>query len=136
MSLFLRDFVEGCLQIEVEGRKIPVNRAFLREILSRPPCDLETIHFRQDVVRELEADAELLEKTRTFYAQIYQLLSMFMAWPERARLDPTVFRLEILESSRAAVDFMASEFSGARSGLNRLCECGAKRSRSRRNTSC
>jgi DNA mismatch repair protein MutS2 len=123
-ELFLRDFVEGCLGVEVEGRKIPVNRAFLREILSRPPCDLATIQFRQDVLRELEANSSLLETTRRFYAQLYQLLSMFMAWPERARLDPTVFRLEILESSRAVVDFMASEFSGATSGLHRLQECG------------
>ena len=125
-ELFLRDFVEGCLGIEAEGRKIPVNRAFLREVLSRPPCDLETIHFRQDVLRELEANPELLEKTRKFYAQLYHLLSMFMAWPERARLDPTVFRLEILESSKTAVDCMASEFVGAQSGLHRLQECGAE----------
>ena len=125
-ELFLRDFVEGCLRVELEGGQIPVNRAFLREILSRPPCDLETIHFRQDVLRELEAKPELLETTRKFYGQLYQLLSMFMAWPERARLDPTVFRLEILESSRAAVDFMASEFSGARSGLLRMRDCGTE----------
>ena len=125
-ELFLRDFVEGCLRVDVDGRRIPVNRAFLREILSRPPCDLETIHFRQAVLRELEADPALLEKTREFYSQIFHLLSMFMAWPERARLDPTVFRLEILENSRATVDFMASQFGGAQSGLNRLRDCGVE----------
>lgn len=123
-ELFLRDFVKDCLQVRVDREKIPVNRAYLREILSRPPSDLETIGFRQEVLRELEANPELLAKTRVFYGQLFHLLSMFMAWPERARLDPTVFRLEILESSRDAVDFMTKEFSAARSGLGRLRECG------------
>jgi DNA mismatch repair protein MutS2 len=125
-ELFLRDFVRDSLRVEVEGHAIPVNRAFLREVLSRPPCDLETVEFRQSVLRELEDDAELLEATRQLYAKLYYLLSMFMAWPERARLDPTIFRLEILEKSRSVVDFMAEEFSKARSGLRRLGESGTE----------
>ena len=125
-ELFLRDFVQDCLKIEVDGHNIPVNRAFLREVLCRPPCDLESVEFRQSVLRELEADDALLESTRHLYSQLYYLLSMFMAWPERARLDPTVFRLEILETSRSVVDFMAREFSDAQSGLVRLGESGAE----------
>ena len=130
-ELFLRDFVKDCLQVKVDGRAIPVNRAYLREVLSRPPSDLETIRFRQDVLRELESSPELLSKARKFYGQLYQLLSMFMAWPERARLDPTVFRLEILEGARDAVNYMASEFSEARSGLGRLQKCGLEIQESR-----
>ena len=125
-ELFLREFVETCLRVEVAGRPVPVNRAYLREILSQPPCDLDTIRFRQQVIRELDENAELLETTRQFFARVYELLSMFMAWPERARLDPTVFRLEILESSRDAVDFMATRFKDARSALSRLHECGTE----------
>lgn len=125
-ELFLRDFVESCLRVEFAGRSVPVNRAYLREVLSRPPCDRETIRFRQEVLRELESDPRLLETTRKFYSQIYQLLSMFMAWPERARLDPTVFRLEILEGSRQAVDFMADQFGDAKSALSRLHDCGVE----------
>lgn len=125
-ELFLRDFVRDSLRVVVDGHNIPVNRAFLREVLSRPPCDLETIEFRQEILRELEANEGLLEATRQLYSKLYYLLSMFMAWPERARLDPTVFRLEILETARAAVDFMASEFSTASSGLARLRECGVE----------
>jgi DNA mismatch repair protein MutS2 len=125
-ELFVRDFVRDCLRVEVDGQSIPVNRAFLREVLSHPPCDLETIEFRQSVLRELESDTALLAVMREFYAKVYYLLSMFMAWPERARLDPTVFRLEILEKSREAVDFMAREFSRAESGLGRLGECGSE----------
>ncbi len=123
-ELFLRDFVKDCLTIRAEEREIPVNRAYLREILSQPPCDLATVQFRQQVLRELEANPDLLRRTRKFYEQLYYLLSMFMAWPERARLDPTVFRLEILEGARSAVDFMATEFADADSALARLEECG------------
>jgi len=123
-ELFLEDFVDNCLGVTVEGRSVPVNRTYLREVLSRPPIDLDTIAFRQEVLRELESDAQLLVRTRQLYARLYRLLSMFMAWPERARFDPTVFRLEILESAREAVDVLASEFSEARSGLYRLYECG------------
>ena len=125
-ELFLRDFVRDSLRVVVDGHNIPVNRAFLREVLSRPPCDLETIEFRQEILQELEENEELLEATRQLYSKLYYLLSMFMAWPERARLDPTVFRLEILENARTAVDFLASEFATARSGLGRLGEAGSE----------
>ena len=123
-ELFLEDFVDGCLSVEVEGHTVPINRVYLREVLSRPPIDLDTITFRQVILRELESDARLLVRTRRLYARLYRLLSMFMAWPERARYDPTVFRLEILENAREVVDVLVADFSEARSGLHRLFECG------------
>jgi DNA mismatch repair protein MutS2 len=125
-ELFLRDFVEDCLQVSVNGQRIPVNQAYLREVLARPPCDLATIGFRQEILRELESNETLRKSTGELYSRLFRLLSMFMAWPERARLDPTVFRLEILEQSRETVDLLAAEFGPARSGLKRLHECGSQ----------
>jgi DNA mismatch repair protein MutS2 len=125
-ELFLPDFVHDCLGVEVDGRTIPFNRSYVRQVLSQPPGDLETIEFRQAVLRELEGDDALRASTEQLYARLYQLLAMFMAWPERARLDPTVFRLEILEHARDVVDFLAHDFSRAESGLRRLRHCGAE----------
>ena len=63
-EIFLRDFIEDCLQVTVDGRRIPVNRVYLRQILSRPPVDLETIEFRQQILRELETDTDLRRRTQ------------------------------------------------------------------------
>lgn len=125
-ELFLRDFVEDCLQVWVDGKRIPVNQTYLREVLSRPPCDLETIGFRQEILRELETEETLRKSAGELYSRLFRLLSMFVAWPERARLDPTVFRLEILEQSRETVDLLAADFTRAHSGLQRLHECGSQ----------
>ena len=124
-ELFLDDLVEDCLKLVVDGQRLPVNRVFLRHTLAQAPCDLETVEFRQRIVRELEDD-ELRDKALDLYGQLFSLLSLFKAPMRRAKLDVTLFRLEILEVARRAVDFMETEFADCRSGLARLAEAAAE----------
>jgi DNA mismatch repair protein MutS2 len=119
-ELFLEDLVADCCKVVVDGRELPVNRVFLRHALTQAPCDLETIRFRQEIVRELESDDEVLAKAHDLYGQLFTLLSLFKAPMRRAKLDVTLFRLEILAVARKAVDFMETEFAGCGSGLRRL----------------
>ena len=124
-ELFLDDLIEDCLTLVVDGNRLPVNRVFLRHALARAPCDLETIGFRQRIVRELEDD-ELRSKALELYGLLFSLLSLFKAPMRRAKLDVTLFRLEILEVARRVVDFMEAEFGGCASGLRRLAEAATE----------
>ncbi len=120
-ELFLDELIEDCCEVTVAGTRLPVNRVFLRHALSQAPCDLETVRFRQQIVRELEDD-ELRAKALDLYKQLFSLLSLFKAPMRRAKLDVTLFRLEILEVARRAIDFMEKEFADSGSGLHRLHE--------------
>lgn len=119
-ELFLADLLEDCFTVRVRGAELPVNDLFLRHVLSRAPVDLGTITFRQEIVRELDADADLNARAHELYGELFTLLSFFKASHKRAKLDITMFRLEILEQARKTVDFMAEHFSAAGSGLGRL----------------
>jgi DNA mismatch repair protein MutS2 len=120
-ELFLDDLIQDCCRVEVDGSELPVNRVFLRHALAQAPCDLETVGFRQEIVRELEDD-RLRSTALGLYGQLFSLLSLFKAPMRRAKLDVTLFRLEILEVARRAIGVMESEFAGCRSGLGRLPE--------------
>jgi DNA mismatch repair protein MutS2 len=125
-ELFLDDLIEDCCRVAVDGRELPVNRVFLRHALTRAPCDLETVRFRQEIVRELEGDDELLARAHDLYGQLFSLLSLFKAPMRRHKLDVTLFRLEILEVARRAIGFMEREFAGSSSGLRRLHEAASE----------
>jgi DNA mismatch repair protein MutS2 len=121
-ELFLDDLIEECMTVTVNGKKMPVNRVFLREVLAQPPGDVETIHFRQGILRELETDPEISAITHELYGQLFHLLSLFKAPHKGAKLDLTMFRIEILEHARNTVDYMADQFSTAKSALGRISE--------------
>ena len=130
-ELFLDELIEDCLTVTVGGRKLPVNRVFLRQVLSQPPSDVETIHFRQEILRELESDPEMAALAHELYGLLFRLLSLFKAPHKGAKLDLTMFRIELLEHAKGTVDFMAANFGGARSGLARIATSAERIRKSR-----
>ncbi|MFQ5525188.1 MAG: DNA mismatch repair protein [Thermoanaerobaculia bacterium] len=123
-ELFLDALVEECFQIESFGRPIPINRVFLREILCRPPLDAETVRFRQQLLTELDTDAEVVATTESLFHDLFHLLALFKAPHRRAKLDVTLFRLEILEQAKKTVAAMAASFQDSKSGLRRIHQTG------------
>lgn len=121
-DLFLDELIEECLTVTLSGRKIPVNGVFLRRVLSQPPPNVETIHFRQEILRELSDDPETSALTHELYGMLFRLLSLFKAPHKGAKLDLTMFRIELLEHAKQTIDFMARKFAGARSALRRISE--------------
>ena len=121
-ELFFDDLVESCFQLEVKGTRIPVNKAYLRQILSHPPTDLETVRFRQEILRELDNRPDVAAKAQALFDELFHLLSLFKAPHKRAKLDITVFRLEILEQAQKLFELMDRDFAAASSGLRRLHE--------------
>jgi DNA mismatch repair protein MutS2 len=125
-DLFLDELIEETFRVTVRGRPLPVNRVYLRRVLSHAPTDCETVEFRQQILRELATDADLDERCHELYGDLFTLLSFFKASHKRAKLDVTLFRLEILEQAKKTIDAMAAGFGGARSGLQRLAETAVR----------
>ncbi|MDX1501602.1 MAG: DNA mismatch repair protein [Thermoanaerobaculia bacterium] len=121
-DLFLDDLVEDCLQVWVGSERLPVNQIYLRGTLAHAPGDLDTVLFRQAILRELDSSPKLRRQAEALYRDLFVLLSLFKASHKRARLDITLFRLEILEQAQKAIRRMAAGFGDATSGLARLHE--------------
>ena len=121
-DLFVRDLIAKTFDLEVEGRAYPINREFLFRVLVHAPTDLETIQFRQAILRELEDDAALREHLYVLYRDLFDLLSLLKTPGYQGSLDLAAFHLDILRQARRVIDFQASGFASARSGLRRLHE--------------
>ena len=123
-DLFVRNLIRETLTIVLDGVRYSVNEDYLFSVLTRPPRDLETIRFRQEILRELAGDGELRGKAEGLYKSLAALLVSFKVPDHVARLDINAHRLELLRQARAVLDAMVTDFGTARSGLRRLHEAG------------
>ncbi len=123
-DLFIDELVQGCFQLSLDGNAYTVNERFLFRVLAAPPTDLETILFRQAIMRELEEDAAIRRRFTQLYTDLYQLLGMFKVPGHGARLDINAFRLDLLRHAKQIIDDMVTAFADARSGIRRLHEAG------------
>jgi len=123
-DLFLAELVEGCLGVEIAGKRLRSHRRFLLRVLTTPPADLATTRYRQAILRELERRGDLRATTERLLVRIHHLLSLLRASRDDARLEPVRFRLDVLGAFRSVVAEMAEGYSGAASGLRRLHDAG------------
>lgn len=122
-DLFVDELLGDAFRLEWRGRRYPVARRFLLRTLTRAPTDPQVIRFRQDILRELEADGGLRDDAMGLFRDLFTLLSLLKS-PRSAQLDARTFRLEVLEQGKKVVERMVDAFRGARSGLRRLHEVG------------
>ena len=123
-DLFVRDLIQQCFTIAVDGVRFPVNQAYLFHVLSDPPTEPEAIHFRQDILRELQSNPRLEAAVKKLYKELSLLLTMFKAPDHAAKLDANAYRLDIFRQARKVIDWMVNGFEEAESGLARLREVG------------
>ena len=123
-DLFVRELIRSCMTIRIGGLRFPVNQAFLYNVLSNPPTELDAVTFRQDILRELESDEALAANLEKLYQELCQLLSMFKQPDHAAKLDINTFRLDLLKLSKWIIDWMVTGFETAKSGLSRLHDVG------------
>lgn len=124
-DLFVDELISRGFPVTVEGLSYPVNKGFLRSVLTAPPIELPAIRFRQDIVRELDTRPEMLEAARQLYRDTWKLIEMFKAPDHTAELDIDSYRLDIFHLAKRIIDHMATGFEGATSGLRRLHDSGA-----------
>ncbi len=121
-DLFVDRLIEESFELRIDGVHYPINERFLRRALTATPTDLETIEFRQGVLREMDEDEEVLASARRLYRELFGLLSLHRMPRYHSVLDTASHNLDILKQSRLVIDLMHDRFETARSGLRRLYE--------------
>ena len=124
-DLFVRDFAKSCATLRVDGGTYPANDRFLRRVLASVPVDLETIRMRQDVLRELDANATLRARFGELYRSLFALTTLFGTPGSYSSFDTASLHLEILEQAKLVIDRMAEGFGDATSALRRLHDAGS-----------
>lgn len=125
-DLFLSELVKSCFRVRVEDQQYSPHRGFLEKVLASPPAAIETVRFRQAILRELEARADLRQSLDRLLTAVLRFLTLLRASRDDARLEPTRFRFDVLRAFRSVIDLMAGEFAGAGSGLQRLHTVGRR----------
>jgi DNA mismatch repair protein MutS2 len=125
-DLFLAELVRDSLGIELRSQVYRAHAGFLGRVLTTPPPDLETIRYRQAILRELEANPHLAEAIDELLVRVMRLLTLLRASRDDARLEPIRFRFDVLHAFRAVVTQMAQGFCDATSGLQRLFHEGRR----------
>lgn len=123
-DLFVADLIDKSFILELEGRRHPIHRGFIFRILCDPPTDVAAVHFRQEILRELDDDPITVEHAERLYLELANLLSMFKSPDHAANLDINAFRLDLLKQAKWVIDWMVEGFGHCRSGMRRLHEVG------------
>lgn len=123
-EIFLAEYVRGCARIRIGERTYNAHADFIERVISRPPGDLETIRFRQEILRELEDDAEIRGKIESLYQELVYLLALIKSAHTQRHVDSTPDRLRVLAQCADVIEAMSRDFGGCRSGLRRIHEAG------------
>jgi hypothetical protein len=75
-ALFVDDLVADCLRIEHHGRVYPMHKGFIAKVLASPPCDLDSISFRQAIMAELMSRASVREAAEELHRELHRLISL------------------------------------------------------------
>ncbi|MGC4094969.1 MAG: DNA mismatch repair protein [Polyangiaceae bacterium] len=124
-DLFVNDLVGRCIVLRIKNRERTFHRAQLVRVLTHPPKKIETVRFRQEVLRELGERPELRGAVEKLWLQIGELISRLEVAERGKRYDAIARRIDILRDVKYAVDLLESGFRGAKSGLARISELGA-----------
>ncbi|NKB88260.1 MAG: DNA mismatch repair protein [Acidobacteria bacterium] len=124
-EIFLEEFVAGFSRLRFGGRRYNAHGEFLARVLGNPPGDLETIRFRQEILRELESDDDIRVHTEKLYQELIYLLDLIKSAHTQRSVDNTPDRLRVLAQCATVIEMMESDFGSCSSGLRRIHEAGA-----------
>lgn len=123
-DLFVSDFVRTCFSAELSGKPVPLVTAHIKRLLTAPPSDLDTVHFRRSILAELSGNVE----KRTAFEHVYRTLSRFRGLLEgtsaRGGWDQNRRQLDLLRLFEEIIVALTAPFADSQSGLARLCAFG------------
>lgn len=125
-DLFVRDLVARCFPLATTSGKHKPRKRELIELLLRPPLASETVAFRHEILRELAARPELARGLDETWRALDELITLLQGQERGKQAENVYRRVEILRAARGVFDKLAAAFVGARSGLARLAEFGAR----------
>lgn len=123
-DLFLKDLVADCFPLKGFRIRQAVNMQYFYRHLCNPPKDLSVITFRQEILKELLAEPNTLEKFKELYAALRRLVWAFDTSSFGVSLDLTEFRMDVIQALMEVVHIMRDGFADAKSGLVRIAEAG------------
>ena len=119
-DLFVADFINICLNVQIGDFKAPINPIFLKRALCHPPNSLDTILFRQKIQKELLEHPVMQVEFETLYKALINLRRSFDCPELIGRVYSARRRIDILTQIKRAIDLMAGVFVKAESGLTRI----------------
>lgn len=124
-DLFLQRFAALYFRISVGGQEVTLSNGYLLRLLCSPPTDRATVLFRRSILEELVAAPNLRTSLEALYQDLCRLRALLENTGGARRFDINHHRLDTLAVIKQVFDRLANEFSGARSGLDRLAALGA-----------
>jgi DNA mismatch repair protein MutS2 len=125
-DLFVQSFVALSFKVKVASGDAVLATRHLVKLLTRPPSDPAIVEHRRAITRELAESPALVKEL----SRLYGLLCRFRGLVEGAtgigKWDANRRQLDILGLVKEIIDCAAQGFAGARSGLARLTEWGAR----------
>jgi DNA mismatch repair protein MutS2 len=119
-GLFVQDLIRVCMQVRLGGFEPELDSTFLARVLTHPPRDPSSALYRQDILRELSADAALRSRFSDLYRTLHRLRELLDSEGPSRELDGRRRRLDVLSSVRDALALMGTGFEHCTSGLCRI----------------
>ena len=123
-DLFLQRFVGGCFKIRIGTRGPLAVTNYVYRLLAHPPRDVAVVHFRREVLAELDARPELRAELEKLYTDLCRLRALLENTSGAQNWDPARRQLDILAVVKDVFERMAAGFAGCQSGLSRLSTFG------------
>ena len=125
-DLFLQRFVASCLDARPGRAETSRASHHVFRLLSHPPADIETVHFRRAILAELVESEELRRQTEELYRMLLRFRGQLEGGDGGKDWDVNRRKLDLLQTLKDVFDRMAEGFGDARSGLSRLAAFGAQ----------
>lgn len=125
-DLFVTEFVKAHSTVHVQGRSYQLDQTHLRKLLTHPPDQPATTHFRQQILHELATVPASRQALENAYARTSSIFSLLEESGLGHRLELNRRRIDVLRAIRELVDGLAASFQTSRSGLSRLHQFGAR----------
>ncbi|MDJ0765668.1 MAG: DNA mismatch repair protein [Myxococcota bacterium] len=119
-DLFVDELINSCLGFELDNVKAPPSAAFLKRVLCAPPADLDSVLFRQQVLRDLLESPNVREAFEIMYRKLIKLRTVLDSAALMGRVYSTRRQIDILVEIKETVDLMAGAFVASRSGISRI----------------
>jgi len=125
-DLFVEDFVQGCMKVEIGGWQAPLNTAYLTRLICHPPADERVVPLRHQILNELTADASLRKGFTDLYLDLCRLRNCFENDGPLERYEAIRRRLETLTVLRDVILRLSGTFGTAHSALSRIHQYGCE----------
>jgi DNA mismatch repair protein MutS2 len=121
-ELFLDDLIAMCMRAHFDGFQAPLNRTYLKRVISSPPRCRADVDFRRAALVELWDNELLRAHVNLAYRRLCHVMVLFDSQGYTSRYDDLERRLEIVGVMRAVVKQMAAAPEARSPGIERMRE--------------